>query len=697
MYNSGIARTLLPLLMASLLTVSLVGCGGSKSSRSEDDQDRSTQEQPEPSDQGQVNEEQPGEQPDPVNPDDPDDQAEPLTYPSLQFIETDAGPMGPGRIVDSTVRFVGTANPNDSILLVLNGSPSGSVLANAQGEWILDFTRIELLPGEYRVDVRAVSSTGDTLESQQPFIFTFDPSLPESPQIVGISNDTGRLGDGITSDPNQILSGTSVAGYLIKVFADGALLGETSAGTQGNWQFDLGNAAALPSDGVYNLSAVSVDFGLESPTSEVFRLTLDKTAPVQISLQPSPNSSGVSRDLDLLIEFNEPVLPAAGQIILRRAVDDELVTSIDVAGLDIGITGSTQVALPVSTLLSFATGYYVEVPAGAFQDVAGNFTPAIQGPGGWAFNVEQSSLPPINIASLTPQQGFLFTGTAPSAESTVAGVGDINGDGYEDFAVSDPAYESGRGAVYLILGRNGLTRANIVAADWSAAEGVLIVGAAVGDQLGKAMSGVGDMNGDGIVDFMIAAPGSDLGATDAGAVYVFWGKSSLSNIDLGDFASDDGFVIVAREAGQGLGDAALPALGLPLNGQALSGVGDFNGDGYSDLVLGHPQSDSAANDSGRAYVILGRAGLARSQVDLGLMGADGFSVSAPGQVNWQLGYSVLLAADINRDGFDDLVLSAPAANVGANEGGAVFVVYGRAGSNPVDVDVTALKIGRAHV
>ena len=59
MYNSGIARTLLPLLMASLLTVSLVGCGGSKSSRSEDDQDRSTQEQPEPSDQGQGNEEIP--------------------------------------------------------------------------------------------------------------------------------------------------------------------------------------------------------------------------------------------------------------------------------------------------------------------------------------------------------------------------------------------------------------------------------------------------------------------------------------------------------------------------------------------------------------------------------------------------------------------------------------------------------------
>ncbi|MBA57289.1 MAG: hypothetical protein CMK89_22810 [Pseudomonadales bacterium] len=679
MHMSGIAKTLLLLMMTSILAVTLPGCGGSKSSRS-DDQDRSAQEPPSDTGQGTDPEDEPGDEPE--DPQDPGDQPEPLVSPSVAFILTDTGPMGPGRIVDSTVRFSGNANPYDSVLVIVNEVPSGSVLANANGKWELDFTRIELLPGEYRIDVRAVTSGGETLDSQQPFLFTYDPTLPVSPQILSISNDTGQPGDGITSDPGQVLLGSAVAGYLIEVFVNGASLGETAADEQGQWSLDLGAVNALPADGVYQLTAVSKDFGLQSPASQPYGLTLDTTAPGPAALQPSPNSNGVPRSPALQIEFDEPVLPGTGQIILRRVADNALISSTGVDSLDLGAAGGRQIPIPLGTLLNFATGYYVEVPAGAFQDLAGNPSAAIQGPQAWAFDVEQASFPPIDIGALTPDQGYRFAGASPLG-AAVAGVGDVNGDGFEDFAVADPGFEAERGALYLISGRSGLTRSNLSQADWSPADGVRFLGANAGDQLGTAVASAGDMNGDGIDDLMLAAPGSDLGATDAGVVYVVWGSATLGDLDLGVWDTNTGFRILAREPGQRLGDASLSALDLPGNGQGLSAVGDYNGDGFADLVLGHPQSDTGGENSGRAYVILGQAGAARTDVDLSLLGADGLSVSATGQSQWRLGYSVLLAGDLNRDGLDDLVLSAPTADT-------VFIIYGRPGSNPGNLDVGSL-------
>ena len=686
MRNSGIARTLLLLMMASILAVTLPGCGGSKSSRS--DQDRSTQSQP-PSDNGQDDEpEQEGEEPE--DPQDPEEQPEPLLSPQVNFVLTDTGPMGPGRIVDATVGFSGTANPYDSVLVIVNEVPSGSVLANAEGKWELDFSRIELIPGEYRIDVRAVNSSGETLESRRPFIFTFDPTLPVSPQILAISNDTGLLGDGITFNPNQMVSGSAVAGYLVKVLVNGASQGETIANEQGEWVFDLGAADSLQTDGAYQITAVSEDFGLQSPPSQPYLLTLDTTPPSPLILQPSPNSNSVPWGLALQIEFDEPVVKGTGQIALRRRSDNAAVSNTGVERLSLPATGARQVSIPIGTPLNFATGYYVEVPDGAFQDVAGNASVAIQGAQAWAFDVEQASFPPIDIGALAPDQGYVFSGISPLGAS-VAGVGDVNGDGFEDFAVADPDFDNARGTVYLLLGRSGLTRSNLSQADWSTATGVQILGANAGDQLGVSLASAGDMNGDGVDDLMLAAPGSDLGAADAGAVYVVWGSASLSNLDLGNWDSSRGFRILSRESNQRLGDSSLPALEIPGNGQGMHAAGDYNGDGFSDLVLGHPQSDLGGENSGRGYVILGQAGLNRSDVDLSLLGADGFYVSAVGQSQWRLGYSVLLAGDLNQDGLDDLVLSAPTANTTAVDGGAVFIIYGRPGSNPGNLDVSQLS------
>lgn len=686
----GTARNVWVLVMTVLLSVTLVACGGSRSSGS-DDQDRSTQTQPEPSDpnDGQDNDDQDDpDQDDPATPDEP----EPLLHPKMEFVHTDSGPMGPGRIVDGTVRFSGTANPNDSILLIINGTPSGSVLANAKGAWDLDFTRVELLPGVYRIDLKAVTTGGETLESRQPFEFYFDPTLPAVPQISGISNDTGISGDRITSDPDQILFGTAQAGHRIKLYLDDVQWGETIADESGAWQADIGALDLLQTDAVYQFTAVSEDFGLQSPVSEPFNLILDSTAPGPLSLQPSPNSLGVPRGLVLEIEFNEPVLAGAGQLVLRRTLDSIAVLTVDVTALVAADTPVQRIRIPLATLLDFATGYHVDLPTGAFVDVAGNPSAALQGPDAWAFNVEPALFPPIDVGALSPEQGFVFSGVASALASAVAGVGDVNGDGFEDFAVGDPAYDEARGAVYLLLGREGVTRANVLQAEWARSEGILVLGAAPGDQLGASMAGAGDMNGDDIDDVMLAAPGSDLGAGDAGAVYVLWGGEALNDINLNNWNPGAGFRILARESGQGLGQATLDQSGLPGNGQSLSAHGDVNGDGFADLLIGHPQSDGAGENSGRAYVVLGQAGVNRPDVDLGLLGADGFALYVSGQRGWQLGYSVLIAGDLNRDGRDDLLLSAPMANTGAEQGGAVFVIYGPAISNPGDLDLNGMAI-----
>ncbi|MCB9758335.1 MAG: FG-GAP repeat protein [Alphaproteobacteria bacterium] len=181
-----------------------------------------------------------------------------------------------------------------------------------------------------------------------------------------------------------------------------------------------------------------------------------------------------------------------------------------------------------------------------------------------------------------------FTGEAVRdyAGTAVAGVGDLNDDGYDDVAISARSNDRGgvdAGAVFLVMGPANGTR------DLSTAD-VILWGEDEYDYAGYSVSGGGDVNADGAVDLIIGAHYEDTGGTDAGAAYLVYGPVSVS----GSLSGAD-----ARWFGQAAGDEA---------GRAVAGGGDVDADGYDDLLIGAYGFDGGATDGGAAWLLLGGPG-----------------------------------------------------------------------------------------
>jgi hypothetical protein len=115
-----------------------------------------------------------------------------------------------------------------------------------------------------------------------------------------------------------------------------------------------------------------------------------------------------------------------------------------------------------------------------------------------------------------------FTGAGSDVcPCTVAGVGDIDSDGYDDFAIGTAGNteKNAGGKVYLFYGKSS-TFSSSTSLN---AAGMTFYGEAAGDQAGYAISRAGDFNHDGFGDFLIGAPSSDGAATDGGKVYLLTG------------------------------------------------------------------------------------------------------------------------------------------------------------------------------
>ncbi len=285
----------------------------------------------------------------------------------------------------------------------------------------------------------------------------------------------------------------------------------------------------------------------------------------------------------------------------------------------------------------------------------------------------------LPIESLNGTNGFKIESNLDlgRAGRSVTALGDINGDGLDDIAISAPYANDFKGAVYVVFGSASGFDPLINLNQIDGTNGFLIDGVMSQQFLGHQISGGHDVNDDGVNDILIGAPNNFFGQSAnprLGEAFVVFGRDDDSFgavLNVGDLNGTDGYRIRT-----GVNDRA---------GSSVSMTGDINGDGIADMVIGSSYGPVARN--GLAYVVFGHGG---AQGDLNLTsldGTNGFKIIG-GSYGDQLGASVSIIGDIDGDGFDDLLIGA--TGVGAGDPGAAYVIFGRANGFAPVINVSAL-------
>ena len=252
---------------------------------------------------------------------------------------------------------------------------------------------------------------------------------------------------------------------------------------------------------------------------------------------------------------------------------------------------------------------------------------------GWATGMRAGPVPDEVVQSETylGQYDGSFGGS-------VSGLGDVNDDGYPDFLVGDSRADSNgeaSGSVYLFSGADGTLLFEVHGDDVDA-------------RFGYSVDAAGDVNNDGTPDFVASAtqgwesPNPPyvkvISGVDGAVIHTFYGQpftTSWGDISYGDY------------------------------GRSVSGVGDLNNDGHSDIVIGAPRYDDSSG------VQLGTATV--------FSGADGSVLYSLWGVteDGEFGLSVSELGDVSGDGIPDFIIGAEDdSSAGLNRNGSVRVFSG---------------------
>ena len=336
------------------------------------------------------------------------------------------------------------------------------------------------------------------------------------------------------------------------------------------------------------------------------------------------------------------------------------------------------------------------------------------------------------LTALVPDGSFWVPQPDDYVGSSVAIVGDVNGDGYDDLLIGASGNDDlalSAGAVYLVLGSPTTW---IMDSDLSAVD-ASFYGEASGDRAGGAVCGAGDVNGDGYDDLLVGVSENNEVAESAGQAYLVLGRetgwqtgvtlgaadASFHGEQLGDNAGyavstagdvdGDGYddVLVGASGANDVGilsgklyliagGATGWAMDTPLAAAAASflgetsannagagaaGGGDVDGDGFEDFLVGAPRNDQANGDAGKVYVVFGRSSGWAQDTPLSTASASFLGTDW----NEYAGQSVAIPGDVNGDGYDDLLIGGPGNDAAAPYAGQVYLILGRPSGWSIDV------------